>query len=88
MQRDIRNQIEATGRLLESFGAHVDYACPDLQRGASHLPRTACQLHFASVTVCGRRRSARIERHHSGTLAAGEALTVADLDKAWKRGAC
>jgi amidase len=84
VQREIRNRIEATGQLLESLGAHVEYACPDLRsaRDIFHVLRAHSFRQRHGVWSPAER--AQLKDTILWNLAAGEALTVADLDRAWE----
>src|SRR5262245_2223956 len=84
VQREIKSRIEKTGRLLESLGARVDYACPDLAAapGIFHVLRANSFRQRHGVWSAAER--AELKDTILWNLAAGEALTVADLDNAWE----
>ena len=69
-------------RLLESLGATVEAAYPDLSGRDRGLPRAARQRFRERFARCPPRARAT-ERHDPLEPRAGEALTVADLDRAW-----
>jgi amidase len=83
VQREIRDCIAATGRLLESLGATVEDAYPDLS-GATEvfhvLRANGFRERFASLPAKSR---AQLKDTIRWNLEAGEALTLADLDRAW-----
>ena len=83
VQTTIRSRIEATGVLLQSLGANVEIACPDLSGAteAFHVLRAnGFRERFASLPAASR---AQLKDTILWNLAAGEALTVSDLDRAW-----
>jgi amidase len=84
VQREIRNRIDATGRLLESLGAHVDYACPDLRAAAGIFHVLRANSFRQRHGVWSPAERAQLKDTILWNLAAGEALTVADLDNAWE----
>ena len=83
VQREIKDCIAATGRLLESLGATVEEAYPDLS-GATEvfhvLRANGFRERFASLPP---RSRAQLKDTIRWNLEAGEALTLADLDRAW-----
>jgi len=83
VQAPIRACMEATGRLLQSLGATVEIAHPDLS-GATEafhaLRANGFRERFAALPPESR---AELKDTIRWNLAAGEALTVADLDRAW-----
>ena len=83
VERSIRSRIEAIGVLLQSLGARVEVACPDLSGAteAFHVLRAnGFRERFAALPAKSR---AELKDTIRWNLAAGEALTVADLDRAW-----
>jgi amidase len=81
--RAIKSRIEATGALLQSLGARVESDCPDLSGAteAFHVLRAhGFRERFAALPPKSR---AELKDTIRWNLAAGEALTVADLDRAW-----
>ena len=83
VQAEIKTCIEATGRLLQSLGASVEIACPDLTGAGEvfHVLRANgfCER-FAPLPPKAR---AELKDTIRWNLEVGEALTVADLDRAW-----
>ncbi len=83
VQAEIKPCIEATGRVLESLGAIVENACPDLGDAGEifHVLRAnSYRQRFGSLPAASR---AQLKDTIRSNLAAGEALTMADLDRAW-----
>ena len=83
VQAEIKRCIEATGRKLESMGAIVELACPDLGDAGEifHVLRAhAFHQRFASLPAASR---AQLKDTIRWNLAAAETLTTADLDRAW-----
>ncbi len=83
VQAAIKRCIEATGRALESIGAIVEYACPDLGDAGEifHVLRAnAFRQRHGSLPPASR---AQLKDTIRWNLAVGEALTTADLDRAW-----
>lgn len=81
--RVIKARIETTGALLQSLGACVELDCPDLSGAteAFHVLRAnGFRERFAGLPTKSR---AELKDTIRWNLAAGEALTVADLDRAW-----
>lgn len=81
--RVIKSRIEATGALLQSLGARVELDCPDLSGAteAFHVLRAnGFRERFAALPPKSR---AELKDTIRWNLAAGEALTMADLDRAW-----
>jgi amidase len=83
VQAPIKACIEAAGRLLQSLGATVEIAYPDLS-GATEvfhvLRANGFRERFAALPA---RSRAELKDTIRWNLEAGEALTVADLDRAW-----
>jgi amidase len=83
VQLEIRNCIEAAGRLFESLGARVEPACPDLRDAGAifHVLRAnSFREQFGNMAPHAR---AQLKDTIAWNLAAGQALTTADLDRAW-----
>ena len=83
VQPEIKRGIEASGRLLQSLGATVELACPDLSTAGEifHVLRAnAFRERFGSLPAASR---AELKDTIRWNLAVGEALTAADLDRAW-----
>ena len=83
VQAEIKTCIEATGRLLQSLGASVEIACPDLTGAGEvfHVLRAnGFRERFAPLPPKAR---AELKDTIRWNLEVGEALTVADLDRAW-----
>jgi amidase len=83
VQAEIRACIDATGVLLESLGATVEHACPDLSGATEvfHVMR-ANSFHARFGTLPSKQR-AELKDTIQWNLAAGEALTVDDLHRAY-----
>ncbi len=83
VQAEIKACISAAGELLQSLGATVEIACPDLT-GATEvfhvLRANGFRERFAALPSESR---AELKDTIRWNLAAGEALTVTDLDRAW-----
>jgi amidase len=83
VEREIRDCIAGAGRLLESLGAAVEDAYPDLS-GATEvfhvLRANGFRERFAALPANAR---AQLKDTIRWNLEAGEALTLADLDRAW-----
>ncbi len=83
VEAEIRACISAVGELLQSLGAMVELTCPDLT-GATEvfhvLRANGFRTRFAALPPESR---AELKDTIRWNLAAGEALTVADLDRAW-----
>jgi len=81
VQTEIKRCIEATGVLLQSLGATVEHACPDLSDAGEifHVLRAnSFRQRFSSLPDTSR---AELKDTIRWNLAAGEALTTADLDR-------
>jgi len=83
VQREIRNRVDATGQLLESLGAHVEHACPDLSAAHDIFHVLRANSFRQRHGVWSPQERTRLKDTILWNLAAGEALTVADLDRAW-----
>ena len=83
VQAPIKACIASIGALLESLGATVEAACPDLS-GATEvfhvLRANGFRERFTALPAASR---AELKDTIRWNLEAGEALTVADLDRAW-----
>jgi len=82
VQTEIKHRIEATGVRLQSLGATVEYACPDLSAAGEifHVLRANMwRERFGSLPYAAR---GELKDTIRWNLAAGEALTTADLDRA------
>ena len=80
---EIRACIEATGRLLGSLGATVELACPDLAGATEvfHVLRAhGFRARFGALSAADR---AQLKDTIRWNLAAGERLTVDDIDRAY-----
>jgi len=82
VQAEVKRCIEATGTLLQTLGATVEFACPDLAAASDifHVLRANMwRERFRSLPDSAR---AELKDTIRWNLAAGEALTTADLDRA------
>ncbi len=83
VDKEIRTCIDAVARQLEGLGAKVSADCPDL-RDASHIfsvfRANSFRERFREFSVAQR---SQLKDTIQWNLAAGEALTTADLDRAW-----
>jgi len=80
---EIRTCIEATGRLLESLGVTVELACPDLSGATEvfHVLRAhGFRARFGALSSADR---AQLKDTIRWNLAAGERLSVDDIDRAY-----
>jgi amidase len=82
VQREIRERISGIGRLLESLGARVESACPDLSDASeifAVLRANGFRARFGKLPPDQR---SELKDTIRWNLAVGEALTIADLDRA------
>jgi amidase len=85
VERPIREAVEAAAQRLERAGASVERACPDLTdaREIFHVLRAnSMRERFRGLP---RDQRAELKDTLVWNLEAGEALTTADLDRAWTR---
>jgi amidase len=83
VQHEICDAIAGIGRLLEGLGANVEIACPDLRDAGDIfyvLRANGFRTRFGALLPAQR---AELKDTIRWNLAAGEALSIADLDRVW-----